>query len=354
MKVIVNRSVRYGGISTFLLDLLDVLNPNESILLFLNPNINSNILREIKSKMNLKIVFLPRVSSKVPLILNRLYQSLFIEYYLFKYKIDSSQIIYSDWNLILDILGMINRRKKIVFIHTYPTRELPTLIKKITDLLLKSTEVITVSEYSAKKIREKWSIPNHKISVIYNKSRLLGSSKVKHLNANRIRIVTIAHCEEYKNPRLWFKIAKQITKSNPAISFHWYGDGNLFDYYADISKDIKNIYFHGYVSNPEEIFENDCDIYIQTSLKESLGISILDAMNYSIPCLVNNVGGMPELIKNDFNGYVCSNIDEFVNSINRLIIDNKKYSSFSMHTKTLYDEKFSAQNWENTVLNLLE
>ncbi len=46
------------------------------------------------------------------------------------------------------------------------------------------------------------------------------------------------------------------------------------------------------------------DIYLQPSYFESLGISILEAMSYSIPIIASNTGGIPDLVSDGENGYL--------------------------------------------------
>ena len=46
------------------------------------------------------------------------------------------------------------------------------------------------------------------------------------------------------------------------------------------------------------------DIYLQPSHFESLGIAIIEALSYGIPVIASNVGGIPELITDNENGYL--------------------------------------------------
>ena len=48
----------------------------------------------------------------------------------------------------------------------------------------------------------------------------------------------------------------------------------------------------------------DVDIYIQPSHFESLGIAIIEAMSYGLPVLATKVGGIPELVEDNVNGFL--------------------------------------------------
>ena len=57
------------------------------------------------------------------------------------------------------------------------------------------------------------------------------------------------------------------------------------------------------------------DVFLLTSLWEGLPISLLEAMYMKKLCVVSDVIGNRNVIHNDFNGYVCCNVDEFVKII---------------------------------------
>lgn len=56
-----------------------------------------------------------------------------------------------------------------------------------------------------------------------------------------------------------------------------------------------------------------------TSLWEGMPISLLEAMYLRKPCVVSNVVGNRDVINDGENGFVCNNVDEFVEKIQYLI-----------------------------------
>lgn len=50
---------------------------------------------------------------------------------------------------------------------------------------------------------------------------------------------------------------------------------------------------------------SDASIFVYPSTwEEVFGISIIEAMAYGLPCIANNVGGIPEIIKDGENGFL--------------------------------------------------
>lgn len=72
------------------------------------------------------------------------------------------------------------------------------------------------------------------------------------------------------------------------------------------------------------------DIYIQPSRFESLGISIIEAMSYGVPAIATDVGGIPDVIDNEFNGLLFppNDYEAFIVRLKQFIEDeimNKKF-----------------------------
>ena len=69
---------------------------------------------------------------------------------------------------------------------------------------------------------------------------------------------------------------------------------------------------------------NSCDVYILPSYHEGLPISVLEAMSYGKPVISTNVGGIPEIVKPGFNGWLFQPGDhQALNTIIREAMNNK-------------------------------
>lgn len=78
----------------------------------------------------------------------------------------------------------------------------------------------------------------------------------------------------------------------------------------------------GWVSGEEKNkLLNEVDVFILPSYNEGLPISILEAMSYNLPIVSTNVGGIPEILKNEYNGYLINpgDLEALENAISILI-----------------------------------
>lgn len=73
------------------------------------------------------------------------------------------------------------------------------------------------------------------------------------------------------------------------------------------SEGLQNIVkFEGWVSGEKKKqLLTQCDFYILPSYAEGVPISILEAMSYQMPILSTTVGGIPEVVYDGMNGFLC-------------------------------------------------
>ncbi len=67
----------------------------------------------------------------------------------------------------------------------------------------------------------------------------------------------------------------------------------------------------GYVSNPQRIVSvyNAADVFVLPSLEDNLPNTLMEAMACGVPCVSFRVGGIPEMIDHQSNGYVAQPCD---------------------------------------------
>jgi glycosyltransferase involved in cell wall biosynthesis len=89
---------------------------------------------------------------------------------------------------------------------------------------------------------------------------------------------------------------------------------------------------------------NECDAYVLPSYSEGLPISILEAMAYGKPVIATNVGGIPEIVKPGYNGWLFQPGDRFaLQEILNEVINNrallKEYGNHSYELSKNYSPK---------------
>jgi glycosyltransferase involved in cell wall biosynthesis len=245
--------------------------------------------------------------------------------------------------------------KLIYILHTYPICIRSNLIYRLLLLVSLNTEkrIVTVSKFSRNQIIKCWLAGKKRkfVDYFYNFSILENDSICNKDSRKKdiMKILTVGHVVWYKNPDTWYSVAvKTIQNYNGNLEFLWAGEGDLLEFYREkVKKDnIPQIKFLGYQNNIGELY-SQCDIYFQPSRLESHGIAVVDAMQMAIPCIVSNIGGLPESITDGKTGYIINpdNIDEMVLKILNLLGNDSLRGTMGKAAKKFYEKTFSKKRW---------
>ncbi|WP_373032057.1 glycosyltransferase family 4 protein [Sulfurovum sp.] len=244
----------------------------------------------------------------------------------------------------------------IYYVHTYP--EMSSRKSKGMDLITKylvnsKQVVISVSNYSKSVISQYMQVPEKHIDVIYNSVQDINEPVI---SIEKNIVLTVGHVEEYKNPNIWYLVAKEVIKEIPSSVFQWVGEGSLLESMREkVKKDglENNIIFEG-LSNSVNKFYKNATIYFQPSLIESQGIAIAEAMSFGLPCMGSNVGGIPESILDQETGFILpvDDVQGFSKKIGHLLKNEKLRNELGARGKKLAAEKFNKETQEEKIITL--
>jgi len=180
--------------------------------------------------------------------------------------------------------------------------------------------VITVSQSNAKQLIRDGVTPNDKLVVVYNGLSSLQpkytreyARKTLGINANDFVVTTTMRLEPPKDPKtliLGFErfVAEGRTKNS---KLYIVGDGPQRTNLEKLVKALKIdgfVVFTGFQREPE-LYLAASDVFLLTTFKEGLPISILEAMKYSLPIIATRVDGIPEQVEDGSNGFLVSKGD---------------------------------------------
>jgi len=137
-----------------------------------------------------------------------------------------------------------------------------------------------------------------------NKNKI---NKLKDKYKNKYIVGNIAALEKQKGQQYIINCAKQFEHKYKDIHFLILGTGKDEEEFKQSAKDLTNITFVGFVNNVED-YLSIFNIFVFPTLSEGFGSSILDAMQFNVPVIASNVGGIPDIIQNNKNG-ILINID---------------------------------------------
>lgn len=185
--------------------------------------------------------------------------------------------------------------------------------------------LIAVSDESARQLRE--IVPKTKISVIPNAIDTSAFNfKSDKKSPEFVRILFVGAIGKLKGERDLIRALAILRdkKLNLKVSFLGYGAESLQGF-CDELQVSPFIEFLGAVSLEErfEFFEK-ADFFVLPTYAEAMPMSVIEAMAAGLPVISTNVGGIPELISDESEGFLfdCGDVSALAEKI-LLLAENK-------------------------------
>jgi glycosyltransferase involved in cell wall biosynthesis len=174
-----------------------------------------------------------------------------------------------------------------------------------------SDKVWYVSNAGRESCHRLYRVAQDKEKVIYNgvSPEFLEKADENRLKSDAdgaYRITYIGRLVKVKGVDLLIQAVAKISREK-SVFLDVVGDGEERTNLEELAKRLgiaENVQFYG--RQPDVTgFLKKSDIFVYPSVwQEVFGISIVEAMAYGLPCVANNVGGIPEIIEDGKNGFL--------------------------------------------------
>lgn len=156
-------------------------------------------------------------------------------------------------------------------------------------------------------------------------------------------IICTGELNNNKNQKEVIKAVAKINNEHVKVIFA--GNGPNLETLETLAKSLKVeslVKFIGYVTNLEE-YVKISDIAVSMSIREGLGLNVIEAMMCGIPVIASVNRGHKDLILDNKNGFLVNNFEELADKIELLYNDkDKRYNMGRCAVETA--EKFSINN----------
>lgn len=162
---------------------------------------------------------------------------------------------------------------------------------------------------------------NNPISVKKITSRVDFNDKEKKYD-----ICCVARLTEQKNPNKFLKIISELKISIPNIKAIWIGEGELEQEVKELIGKMRlenNVTLLGFQKNPYQ-YMKESKVFLLTSDWEGFGLVAFEALSLGLPTVVSNVGGLPTIV-DETCGFLCNDLNDYVNELIKLLKDKKYY-----------------------------
>ncbi|MBL7700300.1 MAG: glycosyltransferase family 4 protein [Chitinophagaceae bacterium] len=209
---------------------------------------------------------------------------------------------------LLVLIGKIFGKKIILHIHGggfHNFYKRSRLMKPVIRWALQTSDaVICLSEMWKKYYSSTFTL---KRLVIIN-NVIEKPSITTHVQNGTLNLLFLGHINQKKGVfDLLQVLASNRDQFKHKVKVTFGGIGEVERLEKEISENNFNgdVNFAGWVNGEKKAeLLNKCDVYILPSYFEALPISILEAMSYGKPVISTFIGGIPEIVKPGFNGWL--------------------------------------------------
>ncbi|HVZ67455.1 MAG TPA: glycosyltransferase family 4 protein [Patescibacteria group bacterium] len=278
--------------------------------------------------------------------------------YYFKYFRNKTDVILDVENGIPFFTPFYSRKKKVCLVyHVHGKQffyELPfpisilgyVLEKYVFPLLYRNINIMAISK-STKRELERLGFKSKRISIVEPGVSINGSKILSVSKYNKPTVVYLGRIKKYKRIEILVNIMPKILEKIPNARLLIAGWGSEAPFIIDLamkSKVRKRIELIGPVSEYEKkILLSKSWIFVNPSLHEGWGISVIETNLMGTPAIGFNVPGLSDSIKNGYNGYLCGDEEAMIGAIVKVLENKKLRENLSKNSK-----KWAHQfNWDN-------
>lgn len=179
------------------------------------------------------------------------------------------------------------------------------------------------------------------------------------LNSDTIIIGTVARLVKNKGLDIFIETARRLVSTNQSYYFIICGSGPEKNNLTDLIKKydlIESVHFFDFFDNKEDLFQVflNFDCFFFPTLREGLGLVILESLYLEVPVVTTDLPPMNEIIKNNFNGMLAERGDSigFSKRINQIFSDDTFKSFLIKNGYNTVLKKYDLRMVNDNIINL--
>lgn len=168
--------------------------------------------------------------------------------------------------------------------------------------------------------------------------------KKYNLNGKRL-VIFVGRLDKEKGIEYLLRAAKDIL-----AEIYILGGGDYKKDLQSIVKDLqlKNVHFLGYfgkeyVKELREFYYRADVVVVPSTVKEAVGMVILEAMAAKTPVVASNIGGIPNIVKDGKTGFLVRprSPKEIAEKVNKILSDDKLRLAMKERCRKLIEERYT-------------
>ena len=195
-----------------------------------------------------------------------------------------------------------------------------------------------------------FAFPAARAHVILNGHR--GGAAVRRRRSAPPVIGVVGRVSKEKGCDIALEAFARVAGRHRAARLVYIGDGPLASILEERAAALgiaDRVQFAGYVADRERVYAA-MDVCVQASRRESMANTVIEAMARGIPCVVSDVGGLPEAVRDGETGIVFrdGDVEACAGAIERLLGEEGVWAAYSSaaagHARQVFSwERFAGQ-----------
>lgn len=202
--------------------------------------------------------------------------------------------------------------------------------------------VVTVSEWTRKKVIEKYGIPPQKVKVVHNGIEFVENDlNIEHnlesikRNGNSI-VLFVGRITLQKGPDYFVEMARKVLEFEPKTYFVVSGSGDMENQMISqvAAKGLSSHFiFCGFLRGSELLkVYGAADIFVMPSVSEPFGLVPLEAMISEVPVLISKESGVSEVVSTALKSHFWD-IEDMTDKVVSVLRHRKLKNHLSFHGK---------------------
>ena len=170
-----------------------------------------------------------------------------------------------------------------------------------------ATKVLPVAEILSEEIKQIYRVPDEKIQYFHNAIKDPGLSIKKNFNHD-MELICVGGLKEGKGQDILLQAIVFVKKAYPNIHLSLVGSGDWQEHLLRLVSNCgikENVSFWGNLPHPQVMSKiSNSNILILPTRYDACPKVIIEAMSVKTPVIASNIGGIPELIRDGFDGFL--------------------------------------------------
>jgi glycosyltransferase involved in cell wall biosynthesis len=164
----------------------------------------------------------------------------------------------------------------------------------------------------------------------------------------------IGQVTEHKGLQIAIKAFKKLKENNAKL--HVVGDGPHIKIAKEVSKGDSRVIFHGFVESKielDEIFKRCSYAIVPSIWYEIFGLVIIECLDRGLPVIASNIGAIPELIQEGYNGFLFQPGDsDSLHSVISNLLNGKEVLPMLSKNAIESSKRFSIEKHLNSIMDI--